>query len=138
MAGVDVIPATPDGNVMKGARERVVVGWQLERSRDLASNQSVLIYAWCRVVLDDLTRVARNDAIRCIMVSRSRTLARRVTNHSLRTAFACVLESLVTHLGEDSLKLGDVRATKLVVLREEKVSELAPCLIVRELGDFAD
>ncbi|TAI63905.1 hypothetical protein CWO89_21755 [Bradyrhizobium sp. Leo170] len=61
-----------------------------------------------------------------------------MTNHSLQTAFACVLESLVAHLGEHSLKLVDVRATELVVLREEKVSELASCLIVRELGDFAD
>jgi hypothetical protein len=59
------------------------------------------------------------------------------TSH-IKTALVRVLQSFVAHLSEHSLKLINIRAIKLVVLREKKVSELASDLIVGELGDFAD
>jgi hypothetical protein len=59
------------------------------------------------------------------------------TSH-IKTALVRVLQSFVAHLSEHCLKLTNIRAIKLVVLGEKKVSELASGFIVGELGDFAD
>jgi len=56
----------------------------------------------------------------------------------IETALACVSQSRVAHLGEHSFQFAAVRTIKLVVLRVKKVSELASCLIVRELCYFTD